>query len=202
MQVANEYQKIALRTGISKLYPESFPGRTSAARENSHKPRKLYDEKRALLFTTRKFFSCQTCTARSSRLHSSITNLDLMKSQATKSTGRLPTCRMGSTHTQQGSQLIVALTWSPARYACTYTSKRVNLNVLIIHYGATVTIRVISINHRRSPLVQGGLEIPVEVSVTMTSSETNSVALAKYEELVSQNYKEPVDGNFEDVTDN
>ena len=36
----------------------------------------------------------------------------------------------------------------------------------------------------------------------MTSSETNSVALAKYEELVSQNYKEPVDGNFEDVTDN
>ena len=26
-------------------------------------------------------------------------------------------------------------------------------------------------------------------------------AIAKYKELVSQNYKEPVDGNFEDVTD-
>ena len=71
----------------------------------------------------------------------------------------------------------------------------------IIHYGATVTVRVISDNHRRSPLIQGGLEIPVEVSVMMISSENNNAALANYKELVSQNYKEPVDGNFEDVTD-
>ena len=71
----------------------------------------------------------------------------------------------------------------------------------IIHYEATVTVRVISDNHRRSPLIQRGLEIPVEVSVTMISSEKNNAAVAKYKELVSQNYKEPVDGNFEDVTD-
>ena len=71
----------------------------------------------------------------------------------------------------------------------------------IIHYGATVTVRIISDNHRRSPLIQRGLEIPVEVSVTMISSEKNNAALAKYKELVSQNYKEPVDGKFEDVTD-
>ena len=70
----------------------------------------------------------------------------------------------------------------------------------IIHYGATVTVRVISTNHRRSPLVQGGLEIPVEVSVMMNSSETNSVALTKYEELVKGSYKEPVDGTFDDIT--
>ena len=35
----------------------------------------------------------------------------------------------------------------------------------------------------------------------MISSEKNNAALAKYKELVSQNYKEPVDGKFEDVTD-
>ena len=36
--------------------------------------------------------------------------------------------------------------------------------------------------------------------MTMNSSETNSVALTKYEELVKGSYKEPVDGTFDDIT--
>ena len=35
----------------------------------------------------------------------------------------------------------------------------------------------------------------------MNISENNVLALQKYEELVHQNYKEPVDGAFEDATD-
>ena len=77
--------------------------------------------------------------------------------------------------------------------------KEISRFTWFIHYGATVTVRVISDNHRRSPLIQGGLEIPVEVSVMMISSEKNNAALAKYKELVSQNYKEPVDGDVTDI---
>lgn len=47
-------------------------------------------------------------------------------------------------------------------------------------YGATVTIKVKDVNKRRSPLIQGGLEIPVEVHVKMNYSEKNKTALTKY----------------------
>ena len=46
---------------------------------------------------------------------------------------------------------------------------------------------------RGSSLVQGGLEIPVEVTVTMPYSEKNRAALDKYEELVKKHYPEPED---------
>ena len=35
----------------------------------------------------------------------------------------------------------------------------------IMLYGAIVTVKVVDIHHRRSPLVQGGLEIPIQVTV-------------------------------------
>ena len=58
-------------------------------------------------------------------------------------------------------------------------------------------------NFRRSPLVQGGLEIPAEITVEMDISEENVQAMKKYEALVTvveEYYKEPVDGKFEDAT--
>lgn len=67
-------------------------------------------------------------------------------------------------------------------------------------YGAIATAKVIETHHRRSPLVQGGLEIAVEVTVKMKSTPEDMKALAKYEELVTKYYNEPVDGKFEDVT--
>ena len=70
----------------------------------------------------------------------------------------------------------------------------------IMLYGATVTIKIKDVNHRRSPLIQGGLEIPVEVIIQMDYSEKNEKAMAKYSELVSQNYQEPVNEKFEDIT--
>ena len=36
----------------------------------------------------------------------------------------------------------------------------------IMLYGALFTVQVIDTHHQRSPLVQGGLEIPIEVTVT------------------------------------
>ena len=53
---------------------------------------------------------------------------------------------------------------------------------------------------RRSPLVHGGLEIPVEVTVEMSISEKNLLALKKYQTLVEESYEEPVNGKFADET--
>ena len=71
----------------------------------------------------------------------------------------------------------------------------------IILYGATVTIKVTDVNHRRSPLIQGGLELPVEVTATMENTKKNEIAITKYRDLVTHSYREPVDRRFEDVTD-
>ena len=60
--------------------------------------------------------------------------------------------------------------------------------------------KVIDKNHRRSPLVQGGLEIPVQVTTEM-DLERNKAILEKYKQIVVSNYKEPgMDGNFDDCT--
>ena len=60
---------------------------------------------------------------------------------------------------------------------------------------------VMDTHHRRSPLVQGGLEIPIQVTVEMDLTEKNRQCLDKYETLVGEMYKELVDGKFEDATD-
>jgi len=60
--------------------------------------------------------------------------------------------------------------------------------------------RVTDSHHQRSPLVQGGLEIPGEVTVEMEVTEDNILAMKKYEVLVQEHYQEPVDGKFEDAT--
>ena len=77
------------------------------------------------------------------------------------------------------------------------------LTYFIINRGATVRCRVISEHHRRSPLIQGGLEIPVEVVVEMPVEDSNAQTMQKYESLVQKAYKEPASntGMFEDATE-
>lgn len=70
----------------------------------------------------------------------------------------------------------------------------------ILIYGGRVSCQVISVCYRRSPLVQGGLEIPVRVTVDMDIGDSNTQVLKKYEELVTEHYKEPENGTFDDVT--
>lgn len=70
----------------------------------------------------------------------------------------------------------------------------------IIVHGAKVSCKVVNVHHRRSPLVQGGLEIPCEVIVEMEMTNKNSLAIDKYKQLVSDQYQEPVEGKFPDAT--
>ena len=70
----------------------------------------------------------------------------------------------------------------------------------ILQHGASGSAKVLDTHHRRSPLVQGGLEIPIQVTVTMPNSDKNELAMKRFQELVNERYKEPVNGNFEDAT--
>ena len=63
----------------------------------------------------------------------------------------------------------------------------------IMEHGAAVTVKVVDIKHRRSPLVQGGLEIPIEVVVVMPFSAANKQAIDEYKRLVDNHYEEPID---------
>ena len=67
--------------------------------------------------------------------------------------------------------------------------------------GGVVCAKVIDKNHRRFLLVQGGLEIPVQVTAEMDLTERNKAILEKYKQIVVSNYKEPgIDGHFDDCT--
>lgn len=70
----------------------------------------------------------------------------------------------------------------------------------IIRHGAAVTVKVVDVRQRRSPLIRGGLEIPVEVTVSMPFLDSNKQALEEYRKLVDIHYEEPIDGNFRDYT--
>ncbi len=70
----------------------------------------------------------------------------------------------------------------------------------IINYGARISAKVVSTQYRRSPLVQGGLEIPIRVTVRMSCCGNNKVYLQKFLLLIKERYQEPVDGKFDDAT--
>ena len=57
--------------------------------------------------------------------------------------------------------------------------------------GATATATLTSEHYRRSPLIQGGLEIPCKVSVIMSGTVSNPLVLEKYWQLVEELYTEP-----------
>ena len=54
-------------------------------------------------------------------------------------------------------------------------------------------------NHRRSPLVQGGLEIPMRVMVAVELGESKVQAKKRYVELVNEHYEEQVNGLLDHV---
>ena len=49
-------------------------------------------------------------------------------------------------------------------------------------------------------LIYETYEIPVEVTIEMEVTENNILAVKKYEALIQEHYREPVEGKFEDVT--
>lgn len=71
----------------------------------------------------------------------------------------------------------------------------------LIMHGAVVKVKVTDTKYRRSPLIQGGLEIPIEVQIQLKNSTYNQQALSKYKDLIEANYQEPVDGKYKDATE-
>ena len=56
-------------------------------------------------------------------------------------------------------------------------------------------------NYHRSPLIEGGLEIPVEVICEMDDTPKNRAIMERYKTLVTTHYKEPgQNGHFDDCT--
>ena len=63
------------------------------------------------------------------------------------------------------------------------------------------TFKVTDENYRRSPLIQGGLGIPVEVICEMDDTPRNRAITERYKTLVTTHYKDPEqDGQFDDCT--
>ena len=54
----------------------------------------------------------------------------------------------------------------------------------ILQRGARVEATVTGKHYRRSPLIQGGLELPCLVTVTMPGSIMNHLLIARYEQLI------------------
>ena len=76
------------------------------------------------------------------------------------------------------------------------------LTRFIMLQGAVVIVKILDTHHCRSPLVQGGLEMPIQVIlVKVQYSPQNKDALLKYDLFIEQHYKEPVHGKFEDIID-
>ena len=63
----------------------------------------------------------------------------------------------------------------------------------ILDRGAKVTATIISNNFRRSPLVQGGLEIAREVTVKILATMKNYMILDRFKNWVNNYYTEPTD---------
>ena len=57
--------------------------------------------------------------------------------------------------------------------------------------GAKFMVELVSTNCRCSPLVQGGLEIPAKITVTLPGTVSNHLLIDKYKEIVTENYAEP-----------
>ena len=59
--------------------------------------------------------------------------------------------------------------------------------------GAKCTLKIRGIHYRRSPLVQGGLDVLCKVTITMIGSVVNHLLLTRYESLLKELYIEPKD---------
>ena len=90
--------------------------------------------------------------------------------------------------------------WSLAQSLVTCPERSLGTRFFLLRGGVAVA-EVINTTHRRSPLVQGRLEIPVKIAVEIELTAKNRLIIDKYKELVLANYKEPdLSGHFDDCT--
>ena len=53
--------------------------------------------------------------------------------------------------------------------------------------------------NRKSLLIQGGLKILVVEIIEMDGTQENKLAMDKYETMIGKQYKEPIEGEYEDT---
>ena len=63
----------------------------------------------------------------------------------------------------------------------------------IVDRGAKCTLKIRGMYYRINLLVQGRLEVPCEVTITMIGSVVNHLFLTRFESLLKKNYIEPKD---------
>ena len=61
----------------------------------------------------------------------------------------------------------------------------------LLDRGAIVSAKLTSTHYRRSPLVQGGIEIPCVVTVSMSGTVINQLLMERYKQLVGTFFTEP-----------
>ena len=66
----------------------------------------------------------------------------------------------------------------------------------LLHRGARIKATLRSIHYRRPPFVQGGLEIPCTVKVSIMPTQSSKKLVDRYRELVESFYFEPPDSEI------
>ena len=70
------------------------------------------------------------------------------------------------------------------------TARRFLVHKFLLDRGATITATLSSTHYRRSPLVQGGLQIPCVANAKLIGTKKNKEILTKYLEMVQTYYTE------------
>ena len=90
---------------------------------------------------------------------------------------------------------------TPSRPSCQLYSWSLPREISRATRFSLLCAKVIDKNHRRSPLVQGWLQIAVQVTAETDLTKRNKAILKKYKQIVVLNYKEPrIDGHFDNCT--
>ena len=65
------------------------------------------------------------------------------------------------------------------------------LDKFLLNRGAKVTSQLTGTHYRRSPIFQGGLEIPCLVTVTIPGSIKGHMLIQRYQQMVEELYDAP-----------
>ena len=60
-----------------------------------------------------------------------------------------------------------------------------------IDRGASISVQLTSEHYRRSPLVQGGMEIACKVTASIPGTCVNLLLMERYKQLIQETYSEP-----------
>ena len=77
--------------------------------------------------------------------------------------------------------------------------KTTEVYVSYVDRGANVSAKLMSMHYRRSPLVQGGIEIPSVVTVPIPGTVINQLLMERYKQLVETLHRTKERGNFGDI---